>query len=78
VRARAGRVAPEIPVATVVTLARIAVEEAVLLARVQVVARDAGRERRLVVVEGTDALRIGRDCKLRRAIFRVTRFESVG
>ena len=50
------RVALELPVAAVVAHARVAVEEAVLLAGVAVVAGDPGGERPLVVVEGADAL----------------------
>ena len=64
------RIALELPVAAVVARARVAVEEAVLLAGVHVVARDAGRERALVVVErarrtpGRDS-RGGRRCRRR-------------
>ena len=43
----------------VVAHARVAVEEAVLLTRVDIVAGDPGRERALVIVEGADALRVG-------------------
>ena len=62
------RIALELPLAAVVAHARVAVEEAVLLARVDVVARDAGRERALVVVERPDALRDrrSRSCRRRR------------
>src|SRR5262249_25131499 len=57
-RFHAARLALELPHAAVVTHAGVAVEEAVLLARVDVVARDARRERALVVVQRADALRI--------------------
>src|SRR5262249_43326871 len=60
VGAGAERVALEVPLAAVVAHARVAVEEAVLLAGVHVVAGDAGGEGRLVVVEGPHALGVGR------------------
>ena len=68
VGAGVGRVALEVPVAAVVALAGVAVEEAVLLAGVHVVAGDAGGERRLVVVAGVRRTRgrPGRSCRRRR------------
>src|SRR5690606_11889724 len=55
--ARVLRVAAQVPVAAIVALAAVAVEEAILLA-VHVVAGNAGLERALVVVAGAGALRV--------------------
>src|SRR5207248_753944 len=54
----AHRIALQLPLATVVTHPGIAVEEAILLAGVDVVAWDPGGERALVVVQRPDALRV--------------------
>src|SRR6185503_17865558 len=59
-RAGVGRVALELPLALVVALAAVAVEEAILLARVDIVARNSGRERALVVVGRSGTFRIVR------------------
>ena len=53
-----GRVAFEVPVATIVPHPGVSVEEAVLLAGVHIVAWYSGCERRLVIVERADALGI--------------------
>src|SRR5205814_324955 len=59
VSARAGRIALQVPLAAVVAHARVTVEEAILLAGVDVVAGDPGAEASLVVVAGAGALRVG-------------------
>ena len=58
--ARVQGIALELPDAAVVALTAVAVEEAVLLAGVDVVAGDAGGEGALVVVERADALGVPR------------------
>ena len=52
------RIALQVPLAAIVALAAVPVEEAVLLARVHVVARNSRAERGLVVVEGPGTLGI--------------------
>jgi hypothetical protein len=52
------RIAFQVPVTPVVAHSGIAIEEAILLAGIHVVAGDAGRQRRLVVVQGADAIGI--------------------
>src|SRR5690606_21435639 len=59
VAARVQRVALEVPGAVAWAAAGVAVEEAVLLARVHVVARQPGGEGVLAVVTRRDALRVG-------------------
>src|SRR5690606_12851794 len=59
VAAGAERVALEVPLAVAVAAAGVAVQEAVLLARVHVVAGQPGGEGVLAVVARRDALRIG-------------------
>src|SRR5690606_5923535 len=54
------RIAGEEPLALVVARSAVAVEEAVLVAQVLVISRDAGRKAALVVVARTDALHVQR------------------